>query len=433
MEFLGARDNMANDYTYKLGLNDSIVSGLQRKAQIEQAARAEAKQQEQAAWTQVAQQTSIAVSNNIAYTKEKQKRDFIKTLADSMASSQSISNPTTALVGNKPVSVASFDPQKNDMMRAAVELDPGSFTKQYAEAAFEKPKPVTRSLQAKSVLVDGVPTEASFDPATNGWYDQTGTPITGKITPISQQVAGEITDADRKRLTPLAKAVIEGRASPSALVNARGPEKEKLAIIASELDPNFDLSVGPQRIATRKDFSSGGKSGQALTSLNTVIGHLDTLAENGKALNNSDLQIWNKTKNTAKRQTGSAAVDKMLAARDAVTSELAKVFQGSGVVTESERTEFRRRMSEASSPEQIREVSETWIDLMKSRTDALKSNWDQSMGGVEPPVPFVNAKSKKILEKHGYDPKTLEKREKQTASNIDINALGQALGLPRKK
>lgn len=423
------------DYTYKLGLNDSILSGLQRKAQIEQAAAAETKQQEKAQWLQVAKFSSKAVSNNIEYTKQKQKQDFINTLSDSLASqltplgaSQIFQNQAPGTIGprnqtSKTIPVASFDPQKSDMVRAAVQLNPEAFSQQYAESIFNKPKPL--ALQVKSVLVDGNPTEASFDPATNSWFDTNNQKITGKITPLSQQVAGELTEADRRRLMPLAKAVVEGRASPSTLVSARGAEKEKLSLLAAEIDPNFDLSLAPQRIATRKDFSSGGKSGQSLASLNTALGHLDTMVESGTKLNNSQLKLWNRVKNTAKRETGDPAVDKMLAARDAVTSELGRVFQATGVVTDSERHEFRARLSEASSPEQIRAVAETWIDLLKSRTDTLKANWEQSMGGNEPPVPFINTKTKRVLEKHGYDAKTLEKTD-QISSGGDMSKMSTA-------
>jgi ElaB/YqjD/DUF883 family membrane-anchored ribosome-binding protein len=188
----------------------------------------------------------------------------------------------------------------------------------------------------------------------------------------------------------------------------RGGDKEKVAMIGAEKYPNFDLSQVPQRVATRKDFSSAGKSGQSISSLNMVVGHLGRLFDNGESLNNNGLMLWNRVKNTASKQTGNPQVDQMLADRDAVTSELGRVFQTSGVVTQEERESFRQRMSEASSADQIKAVSEEWIHLMKSRLDVLKGNWSNSMGGVKEPVAFVQPQTKSVLVKHGFDPDSLE-------------------------
>ena len=395
-----------------------LISGLQRKAEIENQQRiAEYNQKIQMVQT-VVDGASKTVSGMVEYSKQRQRRDFINTLADSLSSNlmPNLNPGKSSLFPGQDLQTASYDPSGNAGMAAAVQINPEPFIKQMAESQYNTPK--TTQLQTKTVNVtdmDGTttPTEAVFDPSRNRWLEaNTNQPITGKISPYSPTTDTNLSDADRKRLTPLAKAVIEGRATPSAVTSARGGDRQKLSLVTAELDPNFDLSLAPQRIATRKDFSSAGKSGQSLSSLNTALGHLDRMYENGQALDNTDLQLWNKYKNLAFKQTGNAKVDRLLADRDAVTSELGRVFQTTGVVTQEERNEFRARLSEASSPEQIKSVADEWINLLKSRTDTFKSNWDQTMSGVETPVPIINKKTKAILIKHGFDPVTLEKSEK---------------------
>lgn len=303
------------------------------------------------------------------------------------------------------------------LLAALVKANPKEVTQEFAKTQFAQPaKP---DFQAKTVLYNGIPTEAGFDPRNNRFVDvQTQQPLTGKIEPYnSLNTPTDVTDEDRKRLTPLAKAVVEGRALPAALVNARGTDKVKLSQIAAELDPQFDLSLAPQRIAVRKDFASAGRSGQALTSLNTVIGHLDTLDGKINALDNKQIAKLNSVVNYVKSNIGRPEVSGFLAAKSLVNAELAKVAQGSGVVTNEERKEFSTALDSASSPDQAHEVILTWMDLMKSRVDSMKSNWSQTMGDMEPPTPFINEKSKAKLIKHGYDPKTLEKVQSASGSS----------------
>lgn len=303
--------------------------------------------------------------------------------------------------------------RKNDLVSALIQSNPKQVTQDLAKSQLTPPKDTTENptFQSKSVLYNGEPKEVIFNPKNSNYYDPvTKAPLTGKIEPYNAMTAPtDLTDADRKRLGPLAQAVIEGRATPGALVNARGSDKAKLSQLAAEKDPTFDLSLAPQRIAVRKDFAPAGKSGQALTSLNTVIGHLDTLDQKINALDNGQITKLNSIKNYALKNVGKPEVSGFLATKGLVNAEMAKIAQGSGIVSNEERGEFSNALDTASSPAQAHEVISTWMDLMKSRTDALKANWKQTMGDLTPPTPFINDKSKAKLVKHGYNPDTLEK------------------------
>jgi hypothetical protein len=146
---------------------------------------------------------------------------------------------------------------------------------------------------------------------------------------------------------------------------------------------------------------------------------LDTLAETSKKLDNAAIPKYNTIKNYVKNNIGKPEVKQFNAAKIMVVSELGKVAQGSGVVSNEERAQFSKEIDDASSPDQVRGVTETWLDLIKSRTDALKSTWGQTMGDNPSPTPFINNKSKKILQKHGYNPDTLEKNATGSSDKAD--------------
>lgn len=324
---------------------------------------------------------------------------------------------------------------KEQLLGLSAKLNPQEASKRALDQAFPLNKP---KYEVKAGEVNGAPINYVIDPIEGVPRDLTPqhAPIQGVVSPKESGMNMEVqlSDADRKDplLKNTAKMLIEGRATPTQIANLRTPKGQKAVMMATELDPSWDVSLAGQRASVRKDFAPSGKNGQSLQAISTAIGHLDSMLSNGQNLNNDDIQLWNKVKNSAQRRTGSPKVDKFLADRDAVTSELGRVFQTTGVVTQAERDEFRQRINEASSPEQINAVAGEWVDLLKSRTDTIKEGWKQSMGGTEPPTPFLTPKAKQTLVKRGYDPNTLEKTQKQPSLNLSSDVMS-ALMAERKR
>jgi hypothetical protein len=236
-------------------------------------------------------------------------------------------------------------------------------------------------------------------------------PVQGIQAPAGAMGAVNLTDADRtnKALNAAADAYIRGDALPSQIFSSRTANGQKAIALALEKDPGFNTTDYQVKADMKKDYTTKGTSGKNLVALNTAINHLGRLEETGKQLNNDDLKVWNKFKNSTIRQTGNGKVDRMLADRDAVTSEVARVFQGVGMVTQEERNELRSRISEASSPDQIKQVSEEWINLMAGRLEPLKEAWDTKLSGERPAVPFVTRDAADVLKRKGFDPLTLKR------------------------
>ncbi len=347
------------------------------------------------------------------------------------ASSSALPNAGTFPVQPSPEQTNDYQSQltkrKNDLVSALIQSNPKQVTQDLAKAQLT-PEKTKMDLEQKDVLVDGIRSTVLLDKNTGKFYDvNSRQEVNGKISPVIPAADDtEITDTDRKQLTPLAQKLVDGTAKAGDLVNARGNRKEKVSRIAAEIDPNFDPTTVPQRIAVRKDFAPGGKSSANLTSQNTIIGHLDTLDKAIDGLDNKQIPKYNTIKNYLSKNVGKPEVSRFLAAKSAVVNEMGKQFQGTGVVTNEERKDFADAMDTASSPEQAHTVINTWMDLMKSRSDALKANWSQTMGTATPPTPFINPKSKALLVRHGYDPVTLEKTDQQSPAGLpslaDIDA-----------
>lgn len=151
---------MATDYSFKGGLSpDAILAAFQKKAQLEQQQQELALKQDaqnQSQWLQTAELASQAVSGTIESVKQKQKKDFINTLADSLAN-QAFANPTPAIVSmgtgeQQTANTAAFDPLASDAMRASVNLAPEKAADAVISSQFKDPLEQQKLALAKEKL-----------------------------------------------------------------------------------------------------------------------------------------------------------------------------------------------------------------------------------------------------------------------------------------
>lgn len=185
---------------------------------------------------------------------------------------------------------------------------------------------------------------------------------------------------------------------------SRFPADQKSRIIAgaSAYDPSFDAKEYPARQALQTGFKNGPQA-QAITSLNTVMGHLDSLDKSSKELGNFDTQALNYVRNGVRNQTGSPTVTKFDENATAVESELAKLFKGTGAATNQETQEWRKSFNSNMSPAQIHEAIQKAVELIGSRTEALKNQYEQ---GFKKPKDraWLTPKSREILSRLGGNP-----------------------------
>lgn len=203
-------------------------------------------------------------------------------------------------------------------------------------------------------------------------------------------------DAFLKNLNPamanMVQGIVQGRIPYPAGMALRTPMGQQLAAAVNAYDPTFDSINAGNRAKVLQGFSVGGKEATALNALNTVAGHLKILADSGNALNNFSgfpgATYANQAVNAVESASGDPRLKTFMAARDAVSNELAKAYRG-GVVSDSERKSWDDALSSASSPEQFKAVFGTLSDLLQSKIGALQQQYTQGMGPYARPIQFI--------------------------------------------
>ena len=208
----------------------------------------------------------------------------------------------------------------------------------------------------------------------------------------------------------LVKQIADYKIDISKVTSLRSNERQKMAEMVANYDPSFDMSQYGARVALRKDFTSG-KAAQQIKSLNTVVGHLDTLKKVSNNLSNSSVQLWNKITNLGLTQVGDSRVTNFLTAANAVESELATVFKGQGA-TDQEIKAWRQSLNSSMSPQQLKDSISSMIELIGSRLQALTSQYEVGFGKPKD-FKILTDKSRKILTNLGADVDSLDPTQEQ--------------------
>src|SRR6185312_4834185 len=178
-------------------------------------------------------------------------------------------------------------------------------------------QPDASELQVKQVGTDalGNPQFGVFDPATGTIKPVTppGAPqasAAGPAPSVADATGGLHGPAFLAQLPPqeqaIVKAVAEGRTLPPAM--GRGPGMRLMALV-TQYDLTFDASNSQLRFQTRKDFGTGGKSGQTQVLAGSALGHLGELLDILPQLGNTNAPgagIVNPLKNAALPLIGGA-------------------------------------------------------------------------------------------------------------------------------
>lgn len=209
-----------------------------------------------------------------------------------------------------------------------------------------------------------------------------------------------------KNIQLMAKKVANGDIPVPSSFALRSPYWVKVMEAASVYDPSFSATTFPMRAAIRKSFTSGPDA-KNINSINTLVGHLDSLKKSADALDNTGTPLLNRVGNIASVASGGAKVKKFNMDLGAVESELAAVFKGTGA-SDEEIKAWRERISAADSPAQLKAEVQEAVQLMGSRLDSLKNKYTTGMGSTVGNITILSPKSRKILGSMGVDVNQLE-------------------------
>lgn len=142
------------------------------------------------------------------------------------------------------------------------------------------------------------------------------------------------------------------------------------------------------------DFGSK-KSANTIQSFNTLAGHLDTLKEAAVALQNGDNQTLNRIKNVMTKWDGSPNPTNFDAVNSIVADEIVKAVTGaSGAL--GDREDAKKKLSEASSPEQLFGVMDYYKELVAQNMSSLRTRFTATTG--LPPSEFDKMLTPEALE-----------------------------------
>jgi hypothetical protein len=151
---------------------------------------------------------------------------------------------------------------------------------------------------------------------------------------------------------------------PSSYAETGGKPAQALAIaqaIAASRGQVYDATLFEQKQRARVAFAEG-KEGNAVRSFNVMVYHLNTLQHLANALNNGNIQTFNRIANQFSVETGQPQVTDFNAAKQAVADEVQKAIIG-GATGVGDRAQAAANINAASSPAQLSHIIQTYQQL----------------------------------------------------------------------
>lgn len=184
--------------------------------------------------------------------------------------------------------------------------------------------------------------------------------------------------ADTNSVENAAQMIASGQIPMISSYAMRSPWGQAVVSKVRELSPNYSGMTYPTQQAALKAFTTGTE-GKTTRSLNVAIAHMGTLSQLSDALQNNDVQALNRISNAWAKETGSAAPTSFNAARDVVANEVVKAITASGGAL-ADRQEAQQTISAAQSPAQLKQVMDTYKQLLGGQLEGLRQQYEQGTG-----------------------------------------------------
>lgn len=197
--------------------------------------------------------------------------------------------------------------------------------------------------------------------------------------------------------SPLAnqvKALDEGRL-PFTSMSSRSPQMQALMQYAQQYDPEFDATVWQQRSKTAQDFNStGGKSRQNITQIETALNHLASLKDASDTLGG-----WGFVNAALRNPIMDATSDPRLVAYNTISKtaadEVSKATAGPGGSTQADREERMKEFTAGQAPEARNSSIQSAIKLLAGRLEPLAANYNNAMGTSKIPTELLSPEAQK--------------------------------------
>jgi len=242
---------------------------------------------------------------------------------------------------------------------------------------YGSPVPQARTLTAAEAEAKGLDSAKVYEQKPDGSMSAVGDATADESLPGNTNLTGPAYfNSLPKGLQPIIRTIVDGRFPISAKMTS--PNVIKYFKIAAVVDPSIDASTYQRRVATQRDFSSGGKSGQALTSARTVINHLYNIAYASEKIGGVGFTPANELSNWWKRKQSDPELQHYLGTLTPLSMELPK-FLGGKAPTIHDIAQTREDFSPDKGPGARRAQIGTTLDLMNGRFDPIVQAYAQGM------------------------------------------------------
>lgn len=242
---------------------------------------------------------------------------------------------------------------------------------------YGRPKPTAHVLTAAEATAKGLDPSKVYQEHPDGTVSSVGDAVANDSIPGDPNKTGpEYFASLPKGMQPTVRAIIEGRFPITAKMTS--PNVIRLFEAANRVDPTVDATTYQRRVATQRDFASGGKSGQALTSARTIINHLYHIALASDKIGGVGWTPINHISNWTKSLTSNKELQDYMGTLTPLSMELPK-FLGGKPPTIHEIEQTRNDFSPDRGPEARRQQVATTLDLMQGRFDPLVQSYTQGM------------------------------------------------------
>jgi hypothetical protein len=249
--------------------------------------------------------------------------------------------------------------------------------------------------------------------ATQGWYQPIPQQdpnhwekMSNAGTPTSVPAASSpaVSNAPRAGSTSsIAEKIANYEMKPPASRSAQyGPLMQEVA----RINPNYDETKYATVQQARKNFTTG-KQGDTVRSMNVAIDHLDTLKDAGQALQNGNLQLFNKIANDYAKNTGNPVVTDFNGIKSIVGSEVAKAVAGGNMALQ-DREEIRKELDTANSPQQLAGVIKRMQQLLGGQLKGLRTQYEDA--GLKDFDKKLTPRTRQVLGGIGEDKKNTNTR-----------------------
>lgn len=187
-----------------------------------------------------------------------------------------------------------------------------------------------------------------------------------------------------------------------------GLTRAQIVELVKQFDPSYDDKLYGQRNKTQTDWTSG-KTRDSMVATNTVVRHLSELDEATKALAPYTWSTYSAiNEKKLKTQAGfnkpvRDAIKRFETARQAVASELERVYRGTGG-SQGDINEWRNNLSPYDATDAKQTALKTAVSLMFGRINSAVDGYRASMG-KNPPIGLgLSPASMRVLRRMGIDP-----------------------------